>query len=275
MEGERALFQAHDLQIENSTFQNGESPLKHGHHLKIDHTLFKWKYPLWYSDDISVTQSTLKAGAHAGIWYTTHLTMDHVMIEDTKTFRHASDLKLSHLTMSDAKETLWWCHDVQLDHVTATGDYFGKNCENVVVNDLQLSGNYAFDGGRNIEVHHSTFQTHDAFWNCENVTVYDSTLIGEYLAWNSKNITFINCWIESEQGLCYVDHLTMKNCALVNTNLAFEYCHEIDAEITTTIDSVKNPVNGRIKAPAIGEVIFDDPAINATQTQIQTRRQSA
>ncbi len=270
--GERALFQAHDTHITNSTFRDGESPLKHGSNLTIDHTLFKWKYPLWYANDITVSDSALQQGAHAGIWYTHHLAMRDTMVLDTKTFRHATDLDISNVTFSDAGETLWWCADVKLDHVTATGDYFGKNCENVVVDHLNLTGNYAFDGSKNVEVHNSTFMTHDAFWNCDNVTVYDSTLIGEYLAWNAKNITFVNCWIESDQGLCYVDHLTLKDCSMINSDLVFEYCSDVDATITTAIDSVKNPINGRISAPAIGQVIFDDPQIDRQRTDIQIRK---
>ncbi|MTV82274.1 DUF3737 family protein [Secundilactobacillus folii] len=274
-EGERAQFKAHDLHFQNCTFQNGESPLKHSHDVTVDHNIFKWKYPLWYSDNVQVTNSTLKNGAHAGIWYTKHLTMDNVMIEDTKTFRHISDSKLSNITISNAGETLWWCQNVKLDHITATGDYFGKNCENITVDHLKLSGNYAFDGSKNIEVHNSTFETHDAFWNCENVTVYDSTLIGEYLAWNTKHIRFVNCWIESDQGLCYVDDLQMENCSLINTDLAFEYCSNINAQIVTKIDSVKNPISGVISAPAIGELIQDDPEIDKAACQINVRKATA
>ncbi|GEO69547.1 DUF3737 family protein [Levilactobacillus acidifarinae] len=269
--GERALFQAHDLHITNSTFHDGESPLKHAHDLAIDHTIFKWKYPLWYAHHVTVDQTTWQPDAHAGIWYSQNLTMQNTTVRATKTFRHAQHLKLQNVDFADAGETLWWCDDVQLDHVTANGDYFGMNTNNVVAHDLKITGNYAFDGGKNIEVHNSTFITHDAFWNCDNVTIYDSTIIGEYLSWNTKNITFVNCWLESDQGLCYVDGLTMRNSALINTDLSFEYCKDIDATITTQIDSVKNPVNGHITAPSIGQVIFDDPAIDPAKTTITTQ----
>lgn len=63
----------------------------------------------------------------------------------------------------------------------------------------------------------------------------------------------------------------MQNCALVNTDLSFEYCSDIDATITTKIDSVKNPINGQIKAKAIGDLIFDDPAIDPDKTTITTQ----
>jgi len=272
--GERALFQGHDLHITNSTFVDGESPLKHSQNVAIDHTIFKWKYPLWYTHHAQLDHTTWQPDAHAGIWYTDDLTMRHSLVRATKTFRHASNITLDDVTFANAGETLWWCQDVRLDNVTATGDYFGMNSENVVAHNLKITGNYAFDGSKNVEVHNSTFITHDAFWNCDNVTVYDSTIIGEYLAWNTKNITFVNCWLESDQGLCYVDHLTLKNCSLINTDLAFEYCTDIDATINTAIDSVKNPVNGTITAPAIGQVIFDDPAIDPQTTTITTTKEA-
>jgi hypothetical protein len=61
---------------------------------------------------------------------------------------------------------------------------------------------------------------------------------------------------------------------LINTDLSFEYCTDIDATINTAIDSVKNPVNGKITAPAIGQVIFDDPAIDPQKTTITTTKEA-
>ena len=51
-QGERALFIAHDLEIKDSIFENGESPLKESRDIKLDNCVFKWKYPLWYSHNI-------------------------------------------------------------------------------------------------------------------------------------------------------------------------------------------------------------------------------
>lgn len=59
---------------------------------------------------------------------------------------------------------------------------------------------------------------------------------------------------------------------MINSDLVFEYCSDVDATITTAIDSVKNPINGRISAPAIGQVIFDDPQIDRQRTDIQIRK---
>ena len=117
-------------------------------------------------------------------------------------------------------------------------------------------------------VDHARLISKDAFWNCENVTVRNSFISGEYLAWNTKNITFENCTIESLQGLCYIDGLTMRDCRLINTTRPFEYCSDIDADVTTRIDSVVNPISGVIRAAAFGDVRQNDPAIDTTKIQL-------
>lgn len=270
--GERALFQSKDLHIENSIFHDGESPLKESRQITLDHTIFQWKYPLWYCQDITMKHSTLLETARSGIWYTHHIDIQDSMIEAVKTFRRSSHISLQNVDMPIADETLWNCSDVHLQDVRAKGDYFGMNIHNAVIDNLHLSGNYCFDGGKNIEIHHSTLLSKDAFWNCENVTVYDSTIIGEYLGWNSQNITFVNCTIESLQGLCYIQNLKLVHCQLLNTTLAFEFCENIDAQVVSHIDSIMNPISGKIIADSIGDVIIDYSQVNPQNTQIITKQ---
>lgn len=266
--GERALFKSRDLFITNSIFADGESPLKESSDISIDSSIFKWKYPLWYCENIQVKNSTMLEMARSGIWYTHHISIHDSVIEAPKMFRRASDIHLEHVNLPNAQETLWNCKDIHLSHVTARGDYFGMNSEDISIDDFTLVGNYAFDGAKNVEVRNAKLISKDAFWNCENVTVYDSLIIGEYLGWNSKNITFINCSIESNQGMCYMDHLMIENGKIINTDLAFEYS-TVDVTATTIIDSVKNPISGSIKAKDIGELILDDEEIVAANTHYE------
>lgn len=269
--GERALFKSRELIIRDSVFADGESPLKESSDISIDNSIFKWKYPLWYCENISVKNSSFLEMARSGIWYTHHISISDSMIEAPKTFRRASDIHLTNVDMPNAQESCWNCKDVYLTNVTAKGDYFGMNSENIKIDHFQLAGNYAFDGAKNIEIRNAKLLSKDAFWNCENVTVYDSTIIGEYLGWNSKNITFINCTIESNQGMCYMDHLVIENGKIINTDLAFEYSI-IDVEATTVLDSVKNPIAGKIKAKDISEFIFDDREINSANTKYELEK---
>ena len=268
-EGERSLYMAKDLIIEDTIFGEGESPLKESRNIELLNSMFKWKYPLWYSKDIKVKNCSWFEMARAGVWYTDNISICDSVIEAPKNFRRCKNLQLINVSFADAKETLWNCEDVTLTNVTAKGTYFGMNTKNIKVDNLTLYGDYSFDGGRDIEVRNSKLLSKDAFWNCENVVVYDSFISGEYLGWNSKNLTFINCTIESLQGMCYIDNLVMKNCKLLNTTLSFEYS-TVDAEIIGHIDSVKNPAGGRIKADSIGELVMEKDKVDIGKTEIIT-----
>lgn len=265
--GERALFQTKGAELSYCTFTDGESPLKESGDLVVDNCMFQWKYPFWYCKNVKVTNSTMFEMARAGIWYTDNLEMKNITYNAPKGFRRCNHMVLEDIVIPDAKETLWNCNDVKIKNMTAKGDYFAMGCVDMEIDGLTLVGNYSFDGAKNLVIKNSRLLSKDCVWNAENVTIYDSFISGEYLGWNSKNVTLINCTIESEQGMCYMEGVVMKNCKLLNTNLSFEYS-TVDAEIDSCIDSVKNPISGKITAHGIGEIIFDNEDVKRENTEI-------
>ena len=267
--GERALFAARDCEIEETIFDDGESPLKESRNISLRACMFKWKYPLWYAKEIDVRDSTWFDMARAGVWYSERVQVTDCAIEAPKNFRRCHDLTLRHVSFANAAETLWECDGVTLSDVTAKGDYFAMNSRNMTADNLTLYGNYSFDGCRNLTVRNSRLLSKDAFWNCEDVRAENCFISGEYLGWNTKRLTLIDCTIESLQGLCYVEDLVLRNCRLLNTTLAFEYS-TVDAEIVGRVDSVKNPTSGRIVADEIGELILESDRIDPAKTEILT-----
>jgi len=272
--GERALFQGHDLLIQDTIFVDGESPLKESRNIELLNCMFKWKYPLWYAKHIAVKNSTWFEMGRAGVWYTDDISVEDCAIEAPKNFRRCHDVSLRNVSFPNAAETLWNCNGVTLDQVVATGDYFAMNSQNMDIRGLTLYGNYSFDGVQNVTIRHSRLLSKDAFWNSDHVTVYNSFISGEYLGWNAKNLTLINCTVESLQGMCYIDNLVMKNCKLLNTTLAFEYS-TVDAEIDSRIDSVMNPTSGIIRADSIGELIMERDKIDPEKTTIICKKEAA
>ena len=271
--GERALFASQDMDIYDSIFDQGESPLKESRDIRLYNSMFKWKYPLWYCRNIQAEDCTWFDMARAGVWYTDNIEVDRALIEAPKNFRRCDGVTLKNVNFPNAEETLWNCQNVTLDHVTATGDYFAMNCKNMKLDHFELIGNYSFDGVQNMEIRNARLLSKDAFWNTDNVTVYDSFISGEYLGWNAKNLTLINCTIESLQGMCYIDNLVMKNCKLINTTLAFEYS-TVDAEIVSNITSVMNPSGGTITADHIGELILEKDKVDPSKTKITVKNET-
>ncbi|MBO6264275.1 MAG: DUF3737 family protein [Clostridia bacterium] len=267
LEGERALYGQHGLKIVDCVFENGESPIKECSDIEVYCSLFRWKYPLWYGNNIKVQDCTWYDGARAGVWYTQNISVKNAAIEAPKNFRRCKGVTLENVNFFKAEETLWTCEGVTLKNVAAKGNYFAMNCSDMEVDGLILDGDYSFDGTKNVVIRNSRLLTKDAFWNSENVTVYDSFISGEYLGWNSKNLTLVNCVIESLQGMCYIDDLKMINCKLIDTTLAFEYS-SVNAEILNKVDSVFNPTSGTIKAEGIGELIIEKDKVDPTKTNI-------
>ena len=268
--GERALFATNNAEIRNSVFENGESPLKESSNLFITGCRFSWKYPLWYCHGVVLEKSKIEQTARSGIWYTSDIKVSDCEISSPKTFRRATGISLFDVSLPNAEETMWSCSDITLRRVEIRGDYFGMNCNNVDADALSVEGNYIFDGAKNVTVRNSRLISKDSFWNCENVTVYDSYIDGEYIGWNSKNVKFVNCTILSNQGLCYMENLVMENCRLINTDLAFEYS-TVNADIISHIDSVKNPISGRIVADSIGEIIHESERVDVSLCEISVR----
>lgn len=265
---ERALFSLKSSSVVNCVFEDGESPLKESRDIEISDSKFIWKYPIWYAENITCHQMTFEETARSGIWYTKNIKIFNSLIKAPKTFRRAEKIFVQHSKFPNANETLWNCRDIHLEDVEFTGDYLGINCENIQANNITINGNYAFDGSKDIVVRDSVLNSKDAFWNCENVTIINSKIIGEYLGWNSKNVTFINCEIESHQGFCYMDGVKLINCKITKSDLCFEYSKNINAEIVTSIDSIKNPTSGIIRVKEVKELIMDEQFVDPKKTAI-------
>ncbi len=267
LSGERALFRSRNLEIKDTLFFDGESPLKESKNIDLHNCTFDWKYPLWHCRNVKAENCTLTMTGRAGIWYTKNIDMKNCEITAPKTFRRTKNITLENVNIPNAEETLWLCDGFYAKNIKAKGNYFGMNSKNIVMDNFELDGNYPFDGGKNIEIRNSVLISKDAFWNAENVTVYDSVIRGEYLGWNSRNLTFVNCTIESLQGLCCIENLKLVNCVLENTTLAFEYS-TVDADVNSNIDSVFNPKGGVIRAKGIDKLIMEKDKINPEKTKI-------
>lgn len=274
-EGERALFRLSDAKISDSLFDNGESPLKEGRNLIIDHVTFGYKYPLWYGKGHQVTNCTFLEMSRSGLWYTEDSSFSDLDIIAPKEFRRCRNITLERVRFANAQETLWNCSQVTLKELQAKGDYFGMGSEDVTIENMVLDGNYAFDGGKNIKAKNCVFNTKDAFWNCENVTLQNCVLNGEYFSWNSRNITLIDCKVTSHQGFCYMENVVLKNTSISpDSDLIFEYCKNLDVETPSLLLSVKNPESGTIRALSVKELIQDDERIDKSKIRILVRKGS-
>ena len=93
--GERAEYNKHNIKYIDTTFADGESPLKECSDIELNNCRFKWKYPLWYSKNIKVFNTTWLDTARSGVWYTKNISVYDSIIAAPKQFRRCENV--SHL----------------------------------------------------------------------------------------------------------------------------------------------------------------------------------
>lgn len=258
-EGERPLFGARNLRLENVTIHAGESALKCCTNIEADHCQFEGKYPFWHVEGFKIINCLFTPGARAALWYSRNLIMKDTQVDAPKMFREMDGIILQRVNIPDGEETLWHCDNVEIEDVQINkADYLFMHSNNIKINRWNQHGNYSFQYCKNVEIHNAEIHSKDAFWGTENVTIYDSTLIGEYLGWHSRRLTLVRCHISGTQPLCYAHDLKLIDCTFdADCDLAFEDS-EIEATIKSPIKSIKNPKSGRIEVPSVDELIIDE-----------------
>ena len=258
--GERPLFAAHDVCLDNITITDGESGIKCCNNIECNNSKFYGKYPWWHVHGSLITDCYFAPGSRSAIWYSDNMVMKNCVIDGPKFFREMKNLELEGVEINDADETFWRINGLKLKNVKLhDGTYPFMFSSNIYVDGLESDSKYVFQYCKNVEVHNAKITTKDSFWECENVTVYDSELDGEYLAWHSKNVKLVRCHISGEQPLCYMDNVILEDCTFDSAcDRAFEDCTNIDAKIKGGITNIKNPVSGHVFADFIGSVTINE-----------------
>lgn len=269
--GERPLFARRNLRLENVTIHPGESALKCCANIDADHCRFEGKYPFWHVDGFRISHCLFTPGARAALWYSRNCVMTDTQVDAPKMFRELDGLVLHRVNIPDGEETLWHCSNVEMEDVEILkADYLFMHSHNIRIRNYHQQGNYSFQYCTNVEIRNAKIDSKDAFWGTENVTVYDSELNGEYLGWHSKRLRLVRCKISGTQPLCYTHDLELIDCEFApDCDLAFEDA-EVNATITSSVTSIKNPKQGSIKAESIGDIIIDENSKAVDPVKITT-----
>lgn len=257
---ERALYGSNGILVRNCSFDgpaDGESAFKEGRDIETEHCFFNLRYPFWHDHSLKITDSEMTEKCRAALWYSDNVEITDSKLHGIKALRECSTVMIRNCDII-SPEFGWSVRGIHMENTTAVSEYFMMRSENLTFREVTFKGKYSFQYIKNATFENCVFDTKDAFWHGENITVKDSVVKGEYLAWYSDGLTLVNCKIIGTQPLCYCKNLKLINCEMVDTDLAFEKS-EVEAVITTRVDSIKNPLSGHIRVPELGELIMDDP----------------
>lgn len=258
-EQERALYGAKDIQLNNCIFaglEDGESALKEGKDIKVFECLFNLRYPCWHDDGLDIIDSEMTPGCRAAIWYSKHINIQNCRLNGIKAVRECEDVVIDNSQISSS-EFGWFSRNIKMRDSNAESEYFMLRAQKLQFENIKFKGKYSFQYITDSVFENCFFDTKDAFWHAKDVIVRNSVIKGEYLAWYSDGLLLDHCKIIGTQPLCYCKNLKLIDCEMIDTDLAFEKS-DVEATIITDVESIKNPAAGIIKTSGVKELIMDD-----------------
>ncbi|MDE5757992.1 MAG: DUF3737 family protein [Allobaculum sp.] len=257
---ERCFYDVHWTKFENCRFDgphDGESPLKECQDVVVDHCFFNLRYPFWHDVNLQIRNCELTPLCRAALWYDKSVEIFDSKLHGIKAIRECSDVRLKGCDI-DSPEFGWSTNRMIMENCTASAEYFMMRSQHLSFRNVKMKGKYSFQYITNSVFENCEFDTKDAFWHGKNILVRNCIVKGEYLAWYAENITFDHCTIIGTQPLCYCKNLRLIDCVMQDTDLSFERS-EVMATLTAPIESIKNPLSGVIRVPAVNDLIFDLP----------------
>lgn len=256
---ERALYSSRDIMLTDCSFDgeaDGESALKESSDVTVDRCFCNLRYPFWHDKNLRIINTEMISACRAALWYSENVVITDSKLHGIKALRECCKVNIEKCDII-SPEFGWSVHDITIKDTSAESEYFMMRSSGLHFENVSLKGKYSFQYIENAVFENCKFDTKDAFWHGKNVTVKNSVIKGEYLAWYSDGLTLENCRIIGTQPFCYCKNLRLVNCEMIDTDLCFEKS-DVEATVTTEIDSIKNPRSGRIFVKAVGNIIMDD-----------------
>lgn len=261
-EGENILQNLSGTNLYDCVFAGGEYALKQSVDIAMDNCIFADSYPLWHVQNLKINDSRLEKTAVGSLHG-----CENGKIMD-------SDIRCS--------QALQECKKFVLHDCSIFSEEFGRSSEEILLEDctvhagklfwesrsikldnVEIRGDAALRQAENVQIYNTFLKSDNALQDCRNITIVDSVLKGDFLGWNCENITLIGCKILGMQPLCHCRNLKLVDCSMEGCNLAFEYS-DVKASIVGHLDSVKNPLSGKIVADSLGHIVKDDETFEST-----------
>ena len=263
-EEERALYGSDGIEVINCRFDgpaDGESAMKESKNITVRKSFFNLRYPFWHDENVYIEDCDMTELCRAALWYSCDIEIDNTRMHGIKGLRECHDVVIKNSDIV-SPEFGWSVTGINMTDSSAESEYFMMRSSGLKFENVRMKGKYSFQYISDSEFVNCKFDTKDAFWHAKNVVVRDSYVKGEYLAWYCENVEFINCTIIGTQPLCYCRNLKLINCRMEDADLAFEKS-DVDAEVKSSVISIKNPKSGIIRVQHVDEVIMDDPEATA------------
>lgn len=258
-DAERAFYGSDGVHLKNCTFDgeaDGESAFKECKNITAENCLFNLRYPFWHDDGVRIEGGEMTENCRAPLWYSRDISITDAKLHGVKALRECEGVKILGSDVSSV-EFGWFSSDISICDSSVSGEYFMLRAARLEMSRVKMKGKYSFQYVDGATIEDCYLDTKDAFWHAKNVTVRNCTVKGEYLGWYSEGLTLENCTVIGTQPLCYCKDLRLINCKMENCDLSFERS-EVEADVRSHVDSIKNVWRGSVTVDSVGEIITDE-----------------
>ena len=233
--------------------------------------LFAMPYPLWHATGVTLLNSRLTEDAKDPFWYCEDLKIGKTFLHAGRGCRECRGVVLSECDVA-GNDFGWRCADVTIGkNSRIRSDRALFESTNVRMRDTNLNGDDALQYVRDGEIIGCVVNANDFLWRAENVTLTDCVINGDRIGWYSENLRFVRCRIAGNMPFCFCGGLVLEDCSMEGCESAFEHS-SVEAMISGSIGSVRNPAHGSISADDIGSVVIDGNRLPGSDCAIRTKR---
>lgn len=243
-------------------FTGGASVLEEAREISLENCSFALCSPLWNVQNFRINDSRLGETAVSAIRYSENGKIIDSDIKGAQSLQECRNVVLHDCSIF-SPEFGWSCDTIALEECNVHAESILRSSRNIKLDNVEVRGAAALQNAESVQIYNSFLHSANALQNCRNVTIVDSVLKGDLVGWNCENLTLIGCNIQGMQPLCHCRNLKLIDCVMEGSELAFEYS-DVKANIVGHLNSVKNPLSGKIVADSVGQVVMDDKALEST-----------
>ncbi len=170
----------------------------------------------------------------------------------------------------NSEDFCWKSDGIKFENCKIEGINLLLDSSNINVISSEIIGKYAFQYVNNINIFDGFIDSENCLWNSKNAYLKKCKIIGDRLGWYSENLVLEECHIESIKPFSYCKRLKLINCTMNNSKLCFEYS-DVEADIHSHVESIKNVLSGKIIVDSYEEYI-NDSNIYDCKGIIETRK---
>ena len=155
-----SLYNSKNLIVEDCRFEgpeDGESALKECSNIKLNNCYMDLRYPFWHDNLVSINNVEMTKNCRAALWYSKDISITNSTLGGIKALRECSDVTIYN-SYIDSAEFGWKTKKLTINNTTLSGEYAFFECKDVYIDKIdnfdytiESSASIVDDGILNVE----------------------------------------------------------------------------------------------------------------------------